>query len=285
MSVATIDVKPTDNRVALERDNTPESLLALAIERGLQVDAIERLMCMAKEVRAERARAAFIEAMASFQAACPVIQKTRAVLNKDGKSERYKYAAMEDIKAVIAPHLEANGLSFSFDTQVENNIMSVMCKVQHRDGHSEISSFGVPLGGSTFMSAQQNFASTLTYAKRYALCNSLGLVVGDEDNDGADSRPTPQQNAQPAKPAAKQAPPMPPQNHNATQRKNPPITQSWRDAVVKAKSSDRLAELFNSYSNAMDKGPKDYPDPQASLKEFGELCDLRKIELDAEAPV
>jgi hypothetical protein len=190
-----------EDQLPMVNPRTPEELLALAINRGLPVESMERLMVMGREIRQERARAAFIDAMSHFQADCPVIAKTRIVLNKD-RTERYRYAALEDIKDTIGPILEANGLSYSFDTHVAEGIMTVICKIQHRQGHSDESKFGIPLGSSQFMSPQQNFASTLTYAKRYALCNSLGLVIGDEDNDASPLPKTQEDNHQkPTEPA------------------------------------------------------------------------------------
>jgi hypothetical protein len=37
-----------------------------------------------------------------------------------------------------------------------------------------------------YMTAPQKYASAQTFAKRYALCNVLGISTGDEDTDATD---------------------------------------------------------------------------------------------------
>ena len=236
---------------------SPESLLALAIEKGISVEGIEKLMVMAREVRQERARAAYVEAMSQFQSECPVIEKTREVLNKDGRTVRYKYAAMEDIKSVISGPMERNGLSFSFDTTTGDGMMVVSCKVQHDGGHSETSDFGVPLADSQYMSQAQNFASTLTYAKRYALCNALGLVIGDEDND--------------ATPVSKEEP-------KPTQPKPAPtaIPAGWLKAISRVDGKDKASALWEAFC-------KEPWRTESMTTEFGEKLDARLLEIESAA--
>ena len=50
-------------------------------------------------------------------------------------------------------------------------------------GHSEESSFEIPVDKSGYMTAPQQYASALTFAKRYALINVLGISTSEEDTD------------------------------------------------------------------------------------------------------
>jgi ERF superfamily len=160
-----------------------EALLMAAVEKGASVDTLERLLNLSERVKAERARSAYVEALSAFQADCPVIPKTKQV---SSGSYNYKYAPLEVIVAAVQPLLRVHGLSYRFDTAFEESppAQVVTCTVQHLEGHSETSSFRTPVDAGARMNDMQKSASAQTYAKRYAFCNALGILTGDEDNDG-----------------------------------------------------------------------------------------------------
>jgi len=166
---------------------TPEALMSQAISEKVPVDVLERLMAMRKELKDEQAREMFAQDMADFQSNCPVITKGKGVLNKDKSSVRYKYAPLEEIIEQTREVRKAHGFSHSFDTLVsteeKNNEVSVICTVKHRLGHTEQSTFKVPTDPQAFMNAPQKFASAMTYAKRYAFINAMGITLGGEDDD------------------------------------------------------------------------------------------------------
>ncbi len=161
-----------------------ESLLMAAVERGATVETLEKLLALSERVKAERARTAFFEALSAFQAECPVIPKTKTA--SGGGSYSYKYAPLDVIVATVSPLLREHGLSYRFDTAFEESppAQVVTCIVHHRDGHSESSVFRTPVDAGARMNDMQKSASAQTYAKRYAFCNALGILTGDEDNDG-----------------------------------------------------------------------------------------------------
>jgi hypothetical protein len=169
-------------------DFRAEHLIAQAIERGLPVEALERLLAMRERLKAERAKEAFYEALRVFQVRCPVIPKNEQVLNKDGKSVRYRYASLGKIIEVISPLLGECGLSYSFDTMFKANppAQIVTCTIHHTLGHSETSTFRAPIDKDAYMNEVQKSGSALSYGKRYALSNALGIVA-DEDDDGRGS--------------------------------------------------------------------------------------------------
>lgn len=198
-----------------------ESLLAKAVDSKAAVDVLERLMAMRRELQAEQARAAFDKAMADFQAECPVIVKSEEVRERDNPNKiRYKYAPLDIIVAQVKGLLQKHGLSHSENAKVETDYVTAVCTIKHAKGHSETSEFRVPIDPKAYMNAAQKFASALTFAKRYAFCNALGILTGDADDDartsGGPKQPVPgprtsqaprpaQSQARPAKP-----PPSPP---------------------------------------------------------------------------
>lgn len=167
---------------------TVEGMIKQAIDKGLPLDQMERFLAMRERVMAERARAAYIQALAQFQAACPVIKKTKKVLNKDGKSVRYIYAPMDSIVEQIKKPLAEAALSYRFETEQKEGGKEIkaIAHVTHVLGHTESSYFIIPVDPESYMSAPQRLASALTFAKRYALLNALGISTGDEDTDATD---------------------------------------------------------------------------------------------------
>ena len=161
-----------------------EKLLSQAIDKGVTVDTMERLLAMRRELKKEHSEEAFNSAMAMFQAECPVIKKEKSVQNKDGNSVRYKFAPLDSIVKQTKDIIRKHGFSYTFDTIVEGLTVKAICKVTHDQGHSETSQFQVSIDGKAFMNEQQKFASALTFAKRYAFCNAFGILTGDDDNDG-----------------------------------------------------------------------------------------------------
>ncbi len=160
-----------------------ESLISQAISNNTSVDTMEKLLAMRRELKAEYAKEQYDTAMSNFQATCPVIEKTKVVKTNQGQIA-YKYAPLEDIITQVKSMISENGFSYSVDTKTDELNITAICTIKHIAGHSESSSFTVPLGNRTnIMSASQQVAAAITYAKRYAFCNVLGILTGDEDTD------------------------------------------------------------------------------------------------------
>lgn len=179
--------KPTKAVVAkpvaiVPTDNSAENLISQAIQKGVDVGTMERLLAMRATIKAEVAREEFNKAMAAFQGAQSSIFKDKTVNDKYGK-KRYSYAPLDSIVRQVKDNLYENGLSYTTDAIVEDGWVTAVCKVTHTLGHSEVSNFKVPIDKDGYMSAPQKFAAALTFAKRYAFCNAFGILTGDEDTD------------------------------------------------------------------------------------------------------
>lgn len=172
---------PSEDRMQLD----PEWLIAKAIEQKLPVRSLEQLLLMRERLKNELAREAYFSALSAFQAECPVISKTEPVIDKDGRTVRYRYAPLGEIIRIVGPIMAHHGLSFSFDAAFEADppAQVVTCTVHHTLGHSETSTFRAPIDMEARMNLIQKSGSSLTYGKRYALSNALGIVA-DEDDDG-----------------------------------------------------------------------------------------------------
>ncbi len=177
--------KADETQVAVV-NNSIEALIAKAIDNKVDVATMERLLTMRRELKAEWAKAQFDKALAAFQADCPTIKRTKAVYT-DSEQLAYKFAPLESIVEQVKKLLQEHGFSYAIQTETRDTRVKAICIAKHTDGHSEPSSFEVPLGNKTkIMSQTQVVAAALTFAKRYAFCNAFGILTGDEDTDAKD---------------------------------------------------------------------------------------------------
>ena len=97
---------------------SPEYLIATAIDKGLPLETLEKLLLMRDKLKSERAREAFYEALSAFQSECPVVEKKQSVLQ--GGKERYRYASLGDIVRVVGPLLHKHRLSYRLEANLEH---------------------------------------------------------------------------------------------------------------------------------------------------------------------
>ena len=167
-------------------DQSVEGFIQQAIEKSLPVETMEKLFSLREKVKAERAKEAFVVALSDFQRVCPIIKKSKKVMNKDGRTLRYQYAPLDSIVDQIRKPLADCGISYTWNVKNDEGFITAIATVKHQLGHSETSEFKVPIDPEGYMTAPQKYASALTFAKRYSLCNALGISTGDEDTDAVD---------------------------------------------------------------------------------------------------
>lgn len=170
---------------------TPEQMIYLAIQQNASIEALERLYQVLKDANRDRQRSAFFAAFAAFQAEMPVIKKNKTAYvrsERTGQDFTYDYADLADIQKAIAPVMGKHGLSYSFDARYGENPGQdrLACIVAHRDGWERPTEVKLVVDPGARMNAIQAGGSSLTFAKRYALCNALGIAP-DQDTDGKDA--------------------------------------------------------------------------------------------------
>lgn len=175
-----VAVRESEAVQAAPQANEPLDLLRMAVEKGnVDVATMERLMVVRKELKAEKAKELFFEAMAAFQAECPIILRSRA-----GHENRYNYAPLERIVKDVTPYLTKHGFSHQEDGVVTEGWVEAIVTVTHRAGHQEVKRFKVPAQSNAGMSPQQKYGAAMTYATRYAFCAAFGIRTADRDTDG-----------------------------------------------------------------------------------------------------
>jgi hypothetical protein len=164
---------------------SPERLISQAIEKGASIETLERIMDIRKQINAENAKREFDEAMSKFQSICPIIKKTKVVMNKDKTTERYRYAPLDSIISQVRKPIADCGFSYKIEAEFIPGAVRAITKVTHCMGHTEDSKFESPIDNDEYKSAPQHVASALTFSKRYSFCDAFGIMTGDDDNDAS----------------------------------------------------------------------------------------------------
>jgi hypothetical protein len=173
--------------------NLMQALAAAAADPRMDVDKVERLFVMHKELIDREAAQAFNDAIARAQANVEPIAKDRR--NDHTKS---MYATLAAINEAITPIYSAEGLAVSFDTfsperdkdlpQLPQGWVRVIAIVSHRGGHSRKYHLDGLLDdagkdGTKNKTGIQAMGSTVSYLRRYLICMIFNVATAD-DKDG-----------------------------------------------------------------------------------------------------
>ena len=175
--------KPIETELVDERmvRYDPSQLLSQAIDKGLDVTTLERLMALQERWQANAAKSLFFEALARFQSLVPDIPKKK-------KAYEAMYAPLGDIDRVIKDPMRECGLSKRWEQQQdETGKLTMTCIITHSAGHSERTAIG-PVDPGTLektkaMNTIQQRGAVITYLQRYTLIGALGLTTADADID------------------------------------------------------------------------------------------------------
>lgn len=172
-----------ENSVAVTQ-TTPAHLLNIAIEKGADLDKLEKLMDLQMRWEQNNARKAYHEAMAQFKANPPEIGKNRHVKYQTAKgTTEYNHADLFNVTEKISSELSKYGLSASWTTAQADKMISVTCKISHVQGHSESTTLSSSPDDSGGKNSIQAIGSAVTYLQRYTLLALTGLATREQDND------------------------------------------------------------------------------------------------------
>lgn len=158
------------------------AIIEQAIAKDSPLEVMQTLIAFQEKREMKWAKERFFEAMAKFQSECPTIQKTR-------QGNKSKFASLDDIVGQTKELRTRHGFSFRFEEESKEKESRAVCVVNHQSGHSERSTFPIMAekvmskSGGAVRSENQDYASALTFAKRYAFCNAFGIMTGDVDTD------------------------------------------------------------------------------------------------------
>jgi hypothetical protein len=177
--------------------NEPITILDIinraAFDPSVDANKIEMLLRMAREFKADDAKAAYARAMVAMKPELPVIdRKGRIVIHEKGKEktdaniqQSTPYALWEDIDAAITPVLAKHGFVLTFRTGAgPEGRITVTGVLTHELGHSEESTMPLPLDTSGSKNNVQAAGSSTSYGKRYTATALLNIRFKGEDDDG-----------------------------------------------------------------------------------------------------
>lgn len=161
-------------------------MLQAVIQGGVteaNVGAVSQMVQLYERMQALDAEKQFAQAFVALQSEMPKVQATRPVPNRDG-TVRYKFAPFEDIMAQVGPILRTHGFTVSFSSDCKEGRILQTCTLQHVGGHKRSNTFAVRVGqGPPGSTETQADGAANTYAKRFALCDALNIVIAHLDQD------------------------------------------------------------------------------------------------------
>ncbi|WP_197489032.1 ERF family protein [Planctomyces sp. SH-PL14] len=218
------------------------SIIELAITKGTDPDSLAKLVDLQERVRKSEAEKAFNLAFSAFQDECPAVGH-----DAEGYKSEYSYASLPQIVAVIKPYLAKHRLSYSFDSRVDGQSITVICTIRHVDGHCLPAQYTAPVDGTKMMNALQKAASAITYGKRHALCEALGIVTADSDDDGRSATPRPRPDAR------SDAPQQAPRDNRVTKEEMANLFNEWQRQLGEGvPETERRAKFFVWANKATD---------------------------------
>lgn len=157
---------------------TPATLLNIAIEKGADLEKLEKLMDLQIKWESNQARKAYNVAMAAFKANLPTVIK-----DKTNSQYKSKYASEDALLNTINPELSKHGLSASFDFDQNNGVIKVTCHITHAEGHRESVSLSGAADGSGSKNPLQQIKSTTTYLRKATFEAITGIASSENDSD------------------------------------------------------------------------------------------------------
>lgn len=162
---------------------TPMEMLATAIDKGMPIETVDKLVALAERFEANIARKAFFEAFAAFKTEAVTVVRNKGIT--DGPLKGKKHAELFSFVEAVTPGLSRNGLSASWEiTKDEKDWIEVTCKIEHVNGHSKSVAMGGPPDTGGAKNAIQARGSTVTYLERYTLKAACGVAEQGDDTDG-----------------------------------------------------------------------------------------------------
>jgi len=163
-------------------ETSPLSLIEMAIDKGLEIDKLERLFELQERHEKNKAAKAFKAAMVEFQMNKPELIKSKKVDHGYGKA-KYSFLPLPKLQKAIDHVLSKFGLSYRWEIENKDNGLRVICIVSHVDGHEERTSMDGPRDESGKKLPIHQIGSTRSYLERYTVESAFGLS-SDEDTDG-----------------------------------------------------------------------------------------------------
>lgn len=178
--------------VAVSGSNDAPSTMLAVISRAasdptVDVEKMERLLAMHRDMRMQEAEAEFNDGMARVQA-----KMRRIATDKTNNQTHSNYATYGKLDRVLRPLYTEEGFALSFGTDESPvvEMVRVVCHVSHRAGFTRRYMIDMPADGkgakgNDVMTKTHATGSATQYGMRYLLKMIFNVAIGeDEDDDG-----------------------------------------------------------------------------------------------------
>jgi hypothetical protein len=182
--VATI---PQDQPLAIVSDGASlmNAIAQAARDPDCDVDKMERLMAMRREIQHEQAEAEFNQAMTQVQTAM-----RRVGADKRNSQTNSDYATYAKLDRYLRPLYTAEGFALSFGTEESPivEMVRVVCHVSHRGGFTrkyliDMPADGKGAKGNDVMTKTHATGSATQYGMRYLLKMIFNVAIGEDPDD------------------------------------------------------------------------------------------------------
>jgi len=152
---------------------------------SINVDKLQMLLTMQREIVADDARLQFNRAMSAAQA-----EMQPVVRDATNDQTRSKYARLETIDAAVRPIYTRHGFCLEYNSEaIDGPNERIVCEVSHTAGHSKRFQLEAAVDmagpqGKANKTALHGLGSTVSYLRRYLLCMAFNIVLTSDDNDG-----------------------------------------------------------------------------------------------------
>jgi len=163
------------------KKESPDALISLALDKGADLDKLEKLLTLKERYEKNEARKAYHVAMTAFKKNPPQITKDKKVAYKE---VRYSHASLSNITKKITTALSEHGLSVSWIPRQNNGSITITCRITHEMGHYEEAEMTGPADNTGSKNPIQAIGSTTAYLERYTVLALTGLATDDMDDDG-----------------------------------------------------------------------------------------------------
>ena len=172
-----------EKEIIKKEENTPATLLDIAIEQGADLEKLEKFMELKLKWEANEAKKRYTIALSKFKQEAPVVTQ-----DKTNKQFNSTYASKGNLIKTITPILSKFDLSANFNYKnLQSNWVEVSCKLTHSAGHFEEVSFSGPADISGAKNPIQQLKSTITYLEKLTFAGILGISSTEEQDDDGNS--------------------------------------------------------------------------------------------------
>ena len=161
----------------IDDGNNNDVMMAKVLEAG-NIEVLERFIALRER---EESRQAAIE----FDAHFSEMQSEFVPVIRDKKGYAGNYAPIESLQKQYGPIIAKHGFSYTWTEEAIQGGKRCTLRISGH-GSARYNSFDIPeLGTNKQMNAVQAAGAMSTYGRRYTFIAGFGVIIDDEDADGA----------------------------------------------------------------------------------------------------